>query len=333
MDQQIVARRARGRTAVRPADGAAVSPNLYKRLRLGESAIQAFLFLCGFLTIFTTIGIVIVLGHESLKLVTQEYVDATGAIHRITPLDFVKTAEWQPHRYEVGIAPLAMATLMSSFIAMLVALPLGLGSAIYLSEYATPHTRKTIKPILEVLAGIPTVVYGFFALQFMTPLLRDVFGHSALETFNVASAGMVMGVMILPLVASMSEDALSAVPRSLREAAYGLGSTRFETTIRIVLPAAVSGIVAALIIAISRAIGETMIMAVAAGARPNLTLNPFESAWTMTGYIASISGGDLGYDTLEYNSIFVVGLLLFLMTLGLNILSRALVSRLREVYE
>jgi phosphate transport system permease protein len=210
---------------------------------------------------------------------------------------------------------------------------LGLGSAIYLSEYATPHTRKTIKPILEVLAGIPTVVYGFFALQFMTPLLRDVFGHSALETFNVASAGMVMGVMILPLVASMSEDALSAVPRSLREAAYGLGSTRFETTIRIVLPAAVSGIVAALIIAISRAIGETMIMAVAAGARPNLTLNPFESAWTMTGYIASISGGDLGYDTLEYNSIFVVGLLLFLMTLGLNILSRALVSRLREVYE
>jgi phosphate transport system permease protein len=266
-------------------------------------------------------------------MITTKYVSGNGEIHRVGVLDFVNTTEWQPHRYDLGIAPLATATLLSSLIAMLVALPLGLGSAIYLSEYATPRVRNAVKPILEVLAGVPTVVYGFFALQFMTPLLRDIFSRDVVETFNIASAGMVMGIMILPLVASMSEDALSAVPRSMREASLGLGATKLETTLRVVLPAAVSGIIAALIIAVSRAIGETMIMAIAAGARPNLTLNPFESAWTMTGYIASISGGDLAYDTLDYNSIFAVGLLLFAMTLGLNIFSRIVVARFREVYE
>lgn len=315
------------------ADTRTEKPLLHKRFRRGEALIQAFLFFCGFLTIFTTVAIVIVLGRESLLLLRSEYIDASGAIHRISPVDFVNTAQWQPHRYEVGIAPLVAATTLSSVIAMLVALPLGLGSAVYLSEYASPRTRNTLKPILEVLAGVPTVVYGFFALQFMTPLLKTLFGHGTVETFNLASAGMVMGIMILPLVASMSEDALSAVPRSLREASYGLGSTKLETTIRIVLPAAISGIIAAFIIAVSRAIGETMIMAIAAGARPNLTANPFESAWTMTGYIASISGGDLAYDTLDYNSVFVVGLLLFMMTFALNLLSRAVVSRFREVYD
>lgn len=324
------------RDAVRPTSSSLEQirqMGLARRTRPSEIAIQAFLFFCGFVTIFTTLAIVFVLGRESLLLVTSEYVDEGGQIHSVGVLDFVNTTEWQPHRYKVGIAPLASATLMSSFIAMLVALPLGLGSAIYLSEYASSNVRQIVKPILEVLAGVPTVVYGFFALQFMTPLMQDVLGHGTVEIFNVASAGLVMGVMILPLVASMSEDALSAVPRTLREASYGLGSTRLETTIRIVLPAAISGIVAAVIIAISRAIGETMIMAVAAGARPNFTINPFESAWTMTGYIASISGGDLAYDTLDYNSIFVVGLLLFMMTLGLNILSRGLVARFREVYD
>lgn len=306
---------------------------LGKRFRPGESVIQAFLFACGFITIFTTIAIVIVLGRESLLLVTSEYIDEGGIAHHVGVLDFFTSTQWQPHRYEVGIAPLATATLLSSTIAMLVALPLGLGAAIYLSEYASENVRKTLKPILEVLAGIPTVVYGFFALQFMTPLLKDLLGYNMVETFNLASAGLVMGIMILPLVASMSEDALSAVPNALREASYGLGSSKLETTMRVVLPAAVSGIIAAFIIAISRAIGETMIMAIAAGARPNLTLNPLESAWTMTGYIASISGGDLGYDTLDYNSIFVVGLLLFFMTLGLNILSRSVVQHFREVYE
>lgn len=304
-----------------------------RKPRRGESVIQGFLFLCGVLTIFTTLAIIFVLGRESLLLVTSKYVTETGAVHTISLFDFVNTTEWQPHRFKVGIAPLVSATLMSSAIAMLVALPLGLGAAIFLSEYASPRVRSILKPILEVLAGVPTVVYGFFALQFMTPLLQSLFGRGTVEIFNVASAGTVMGIMILPLVASMSEDALSAVPRSLREAAFGLGSTRLETTTRVILPAALSGIAAAVIIAISRAIGETMIMAIAAGARPNLTANPFESAWTMTGYIASISGGDLAYDTLDYNSIFMVGLLLFLMTLGLNILSRAFVARFREVYE
>lgn len=304
---------------------------LGKRTRLSESLIQGFLFLCGFITIFTTAAIVVVLGRESLLLLTSEYIDQSG-VHTIDIIDFFNTTQWQPHRYQVGIAPLVTATLLSSAIAMLVALPMGLGAAIYLSEYAAPRVRNTLKPILEVLAGVPTVVYGFFALQFMTPLLKSLFG-SPVETFNIMSAGLVMGVMILPLVASMSEDALSSVPRALREASFGLGSTKLETTVRVVVPAGISGIIAAFIISISRAIGETMIMAIAAGARPNLSLNPFESAWTMTGYIASISGGDLGYDTLDYNSIFVVGLFLFLMTLGLNILSRAIVSRFREVYE
>jgi phosphate transport system permease protein len=306
---------------------------LRRKVRFNESLIQGFLFLCGMVTILTTIAIVVVLGRESLLLITSKYIDTAGKVHTVGVLDFVNTTEWQPHRYKVGIAPLASATLLSSLIAMLVALPLGLGSAIYLSEYATSRVRNTVKPVLEVLAGVPTVVYGFFALQFMTPLLKNIFGGQTVGTFNVASAGMVMGIMILPLVASMSEDALSAVPRSLREASFGLGSTRQETTIRIVLPAAVSGIIAAFIIAISRAIGETMIMAVAAGARPNLSLNVFQPAWTMTGYIASISGGDLGYDTLDYNSIFMVGLLLFMMTLALNILSRSVVDHFREVYE
>ncbi len=332
MDNKAVIVREGIQAAPRVADQGDLA-GLGKHIRPGESLIQGFLFLCGFMTIFTTIAIVLVLGHESLLLVTSKYIDEGGQIHSIGVLDFVNTTQWQPHRYQVGIAPLVSATLMSTAISMLVALPLGLGSAIYLSEYASPRTRSTIKPILEVLAGVPTVVYGFFALQFMTPVLQDLLGRDTVEIFNVASAGMVMGIMILPLVASMSEDALSAVPRTLREASYGLGSTRLETTARIVLPAAVSGIVAALIIAISRAIGETMIMAIAAGARSNLTLNPFQSAWTMTGYIASISGGDLGYDTLDYNAIFVVGLLLFAMTLGLNILSRSVVRRFREVYE
>ncbi|MBI5961217.1 MAG: phosphate ABC transporter permease subunit PstC [Chloroflexi bacterium] len=315
------------------ADARTEKPALHKQFRRGEALIQAFLFFCGFLTIFTTVAIVIVLGRESLLLLRSEYLDASGTIHRISPVDFVNTTQWQPHRYELGIAPLVAATVMSSVMAMLVALPLGLGSAVYLSEYASPRTRNTLKPILEVLAGVPTVVYGFFALQFMTPLLKTLFGNGTVETFNLASAGIVMGIMILPLVASMSEDALSAVPRSLREAAYGLGSTKLETTIRIVLPAAISGIIASFIIAVSRAIGETMIMAIAAGARPNLTANPFESAWTMTGYIASISGGDLAYDTLDYNSVFVVGLLLFVMTFALNLLSRTVVAHFREVYD
>jgi phosphate transport system permease protein len=228
---------------------------------------------------------------------------------------------------------LVNATLMTSATAMVVALPLGLSVAIYLSEYASDQARKILKPILEVLAGIPTVVYGYFALTFMTPLLRSLFGVDTVEIYNTASAGIVIGILILPLVSSMSEDALSAVPRSLREAAYGLGATKLETAVKVVLPAALSGITAAFIVAISRAIGETMIVAIAAGAGSAFTFNPFKAAETMTGHIVRISGGDISYDSIDYNSIFAIGLMLFFITLALNIISQRIVKRFREVYE
>jgi phosphate transport system permease protein len=216
---------------------------------------------------------------------------------------------------------------------MLVALPLGLAAAIYLSEYASARARGILKPILEILAGVPTVVYGYFAITFMTPLLRTILGQDTVQIYNMASAGLVMGIMILPMVSSMSEDALSAVPRALRQGAYGLGATRLETALKVVVPGALSGIIAAFIIGISRAVGETMIVAIAAGAKPNFTFNPFEAAETMTGHIARISGGDLSYNSIDYNSIFVIGLALFVMTLTLNIISGYIVRRFREVYE
>jgi len=216
---------------------------------------------------------------------------------------------------------------------MLVALPIGLASAIYLSEYAPPRLRGVLKPALELLAGVPTVVYGYFALTFMTPLLRGIFGVETVSIYNAASAGIVMGIMIIPLVSSFSEDAMSAVPSSLRQASYGLGATRMETALKVVVPAAMSGIIASFILAVSRAIGETMIVALAAGATPNLTLNAFESVQTMTGYIAQVSGGESAYGTVDYLSIFAIGLTLFVATLLLNFLSRYLVRRFQEVYE
>jgi phosphate transport system permease protein len=222
---------------------------------------------------------------------------------------------------------------MTSVIAMLVAAPLGIAVAIYLSEYASARARSVLKPILEVLAGVPTIVYGYFALSFMTPFLRSIFGNDVVQVYNTGSAGLVMGILILPLIASMTEDALSAVPRSLREAGYGMGGTRLEVALQVVLPAALSGIAAALILGISRAIGETMIVAVAAGAGPNFTLNPFEGAETITGHIVRISGGDMSYDSVDYNSIFSLGLLLFFITLSLNVVSQRIVRRFREVYE
>ncbi len=217
---------------------------------------------------------------------------------------------------------------------MFVSLPLGLSAAIYLSEYATPRVRSTIKPILEVLAGVPTVVYGFFALTFVTPLLQGLFlAGIHIEIYNMLSAGLVMGIMITPIISSMSEDALSAVPRALREGAYGLGATRWEVATQIVVPAALSGIFAAFVVGVSRAVGETMIVAIAAGAGPRFTLNPFRAAETMTGHIARISGGDLSYNTIDYNSIFAIGLSLFVLTLTLNIISQQIIKRFREVYD
>lgn len=299
-------------------------PDLAKRPRLGENLIQGFLFFCGAVSILTTVGIVYELGKEAWLFFGSPEVNL---------LEFLTGTQWQPSIGSFGVLPLVNATLMTSFFAMLIALPFGLGAAIYLSEYASPRARSILKPILEVLAGIPTVVYGYFALTFMTPLLRSIFGSNTVDVYNTISAGLVMGIMILPLVSSMSEDALTAVPHSLREAAYGLGATRLETAVQVVLPAALSGIIAAFILGISRAVGETMIVAVAAGSGPNFTFDPFRAAETMTGYIARISGGDLAYDTPDYNSIFAIGLLLFGITLVLNIVSRSLVRRFREVYE
>ncbi|MHB0858147.1 MAG: phosphate ABC transporter permease subunit PstC [Anaerolineae bacterium] len=298
--------------------------DLQKKFRLGEWIIQRLLYLCAAVSIAITCGIVYVLGRESMLFFTSGQVSLR---------EFFGTFRWQPTIGAFGIWPLVNATFMTTTFAMLVALPLGLGAAIYLSEYATSRTRSVLKPILEVLAGIPTVVYGYFALSFMTPLLRSIFGQNVVEIYNTGSAGIVMGILILPLVASMSEDALSAVPGSLREAAYGLGATKLETAVRIVLPAALSGITAAVMVALSRAIGETMIVAIAAGAGPALTLNPFRAAETMTGHIVRISGGDLSYASIDYSSIFAIGLMLFLITLTLNILARRIVRRFREVYE
>ena len=305
--------------------GAAEKPiDLRKRPRPAEKLIQGFLFACGALSILTTLGIVYELGKEAMLFFGNPDVNL---------FEFFTGTKWQPQILDFGILPLLNATLMTSAVAMLIAIPLGFSVAIYLSEYASPKARSILKPTLEVLAGIPTVVYGYFALTFMTPMLRSIFGQNIVQIYNTASAGLVMGILILPLISSMSEDALSAVPRSLREAAYGLGATKLETVLKIVFPAALSGIAAAVIVGISRAVGETMIVAIAAGAGPNFTFNPFRSAETMTGHIVRISGGDLSYASIDYNSIFAIGLMLFLITLGLNIVSQRIVRRFREVYE
>lgn len=306
--------------------------DLRKRTRIGETIIQALLFFSGAVSILTTLGIVLVLGSESLNFFTTTLEDGS----RVSIVEFLTGTRWQPQILEFGILPLLTSTIRVSLIALLVAIPLGLGAAIYLSEYATPRTRKILKPILEVLAGIPTVVFGYFAITFVTPLLQGWLNNEEtqiVQIYNTASAGLVVGVLILPMIASMSEDALNAVPDSLRQAAYGLGATRFETAVKVVVPGALSGVLAAFIIATSRAVGETMVVAIAAGAGPKFTFNPFVGAETMTGHIARISGGDISYQSIDYNSLFAIGLTLFIMTLGLNILSRYMVNRFREVYE
>jgi phosphate transport system permease protein len=309
--------------------------DLRARKRPGEMIVQGFLFFCGAVSILTTVGIVFVLFEEALVFFRDPAVSL---------VEFFTKTMWQPKIGEFGIFPLLLATLLTSLIGMIVALPLGLAIAIYLSEYATPRNRRILKPVLEILAGVPTVVYGFFALNFVTPIIRDALGKDVVDLFNMASAGLVIGILILPLVASMSEDALSAVPRSLREAAYGLGATRLETATRIVVPAALSGLGAAFIVAISRAVGETMVVAIAAGSGPRnfnswseafeglAMFNPFKSGETMTGHIVRISGGDLSYNSIDYTSIFAIALMLFVITLTLNILSQQIVRRFRMRY-
>ena len=289
---------------------------------MSEKVIQGLLLLCGLISIVTTVGIVGVLIEETLQFFGQ-----------ISIVEFLTNPRWQPKNGNFGVPSLLAGTLLTTFMAMLVALPVGLAAAVYLSEYATSRVRTTLKPMLEILAGVPTVVYGYFALTSVTPLLRAIFGTNNVSIFNAASAGLVMGIMIIPMVSSLSEDAMSAVPRALREGAYGLGATKFEVAAKVVIPAALSGIMASFILGISRAVGETMIVALAAGATPKLTLNPFESIQTLTGYIVQVSGGDTAYGTLDYTSIYAVGMTLFVMTLLLNIISNIVVARFREVYD
>ncbi|WP_353655789.1 phosphate ABC transporter permease subunit PstC [Thermomicrobium sp. CFH 73360] len=290
--------------------------------RLRESIILSLLFLSALISVATTIGIIYTLSIETFHF-----------FQRVSLIDFLTDTQWTPLFTEkhFGIWPLLTATLLVSAIAMLVALPLGLLAAIGLSEYASPRLASIVKPILEILAGVPTVVYGYFALLFVTPLLKRFIPQ--LEVFNALSAGLVMGIMILPLVASLSEDAMRAVPQSLREGAYALGATKLEVVWRVVVPSSLSGIVAASILAISRAIGETMIVAIAMGQVPRLTLNPLVAMETMTAYIVQVSLGDTPHGSLEYQTIFAVGTALFLITMVLNLLSYRFLQRFREVYE
>jgi phosphate transport system permease protein len=290
-------------------------------LRRFEFVIEWGLFLCALLSIGTTIGIIVVLTVE------------TVAFLREVPIaEFLFGTEWTPlfAMPRFGVLPLVVGTTLVSLIAMLVALPMGLLSAIYLSEYAGSGVRRVVKPVLELLAGIPTVVYGYFALLFVTPLLQRFI--PSLAGFNALGPGIVMGIMILPLVSSLAEDAMRGVPQGLREGSYALGATKMQTSLRVVVPAAFSGITAAFILAVSRAIGETMIVAIAAGQQPRLTWDPTVPVETMTAYIVQISLGDTPQGTLEYRTIFAVGMLLFVGTFGLNLVSAWLRERYREEY-
>lgn len=379
--------------------------SLGRKSRPHETFIQTLLFICGAVSILTTVGIVLVLGNESLNFFTkyglieigrssttalsatdttvtlseggspvlvgqileigaegadEEFTRITGLLDnntvtvergvegttaveheagatvaiakRPTVTEFLTNSRWQPQAGEFGIAPLVVGTLVTSLIAMLLAAPIGLGVAIYLSQYASKGLRSVLKPVLEILAGIPTVVYGYFALTFITPLLRSLLGVDNVEIYNKLSAGLAMGIMIIPTISSMSEDALSAVPRTLKEASMGIGGTKFETIVRVLIPAALSGIIAAFILAISRAFGETMIVAVAAGAGPNINPNPLIGGETMTGHIARISTGDLSYGSIDYSSLFAIGLTLFIVTLSFNLLGNFIRNKFREAY-
>jgi phosphate transport system permease protein len=290
-------------------------------MRQVETLIERALFLCALVSVGTTVGIVAVLAVE------------TAAFLREVPIaEFLFGTEWTPLfiNPKFGVLPLVAGTVLVSLIAMAVALPMGLLSAVYLSEYAHERLRRVVKPVLEILAGVPTVVYGYFALLFVTPLLQRFVPD--LAGFNALGPGIVMGIMILPLVSSLSEDAMRGVPRGLREGSYALGATKMQTSLRVVVPAALSGITAAFILAVSRAVGETMIVAIAAGQQPRLTWDPTVPIETMTAYIVQVSLGDTPQGTLEYRTIFAVGMLLFLGTLMLNVASAWLRERYREEY-
>jgi phosphate transport system permease protein len=287
-----------------------------------EKLIPSILLLTAIISVFTTFGIIFTLLFETFTFFTK-----------VSFIEFISDKKWYPFsesQGSYGILPLISGTLRVTFIAIIVAVPIGLASAIFLSEYASERTRKIIKPILEVLAGIPTIVYGFFALTFVTPILREII--PALEIFNALSPGIVIGIMITPMIASLSEDAMSSVPNSMREGALALGSTKLEVSLKVVLPAAISGIIASIVLAISRAIGETMIVAVAGGSTPTLGIDVTSSIQTMTAYIVQVSTGDAGYGTTIYYSIYAVGMTLFVFTLVMNLLAQYIAKRFREEY-
>lgn len=286
-----------------------------------ERTIEFLLFMAAFSAVGTTVAILFILGSESLAFFRQ-----------VSVLEFLTDTQWTPLFADAhyGILPLVSGTVVTSTVALLVAIPLGTIAAVYLSEFSPPRLREALKPCLELLAAIPTVVYGYFALLFVTPLLQTIFPN--LPGFNMLSAGLVMGLMITPFITSISEDAMQAVPIELREGSYAMGATRLQTAWKVVFPAAMSGISASYILGTSRAVGETMIVAIAAGLQPNLTWNPFDQAATITAYIVQVSLGDLPHGTLEYQTIFAAGLTLVLMTLVLNILGHFLAKCYREIY-
>ncbi len=302
-------------------------PDLYRtrtRRSVGEAAIKVALLAAALISVLTTTGIVVSLLRE-----TVVFFESVGVG------EFLFGKEWSPviKPQSFGVLPLVSGTFLITGIALLVAVPLGLGSAVYLSEYASPRLRRTVKPVLEMTAGVPTIVFGYFALTFFTPnILKDIVTLE-LGVFNALSAAIIMGFMVVPTIASVSEDAMSAVPASLREGSYGLGATKFQTSTRVVFPAALSGIVASVVLGASRAIGETMIVLVAAGQVAALTADAREPMYTMTSYIGAVSKGDLAVGSVQYKTVFAVGMLLFLITLALNVISIRFVRRYRQVYE
>ena len=301
----------------------AISARLAKNIRrnVKERLIELILMLAALSAVFTTFAIVAILLYESF-----------GFFETVSLIDFFTDTQWTPlfEDAHYGIMPLIAGTLTTSLVALAVAMPVGTIAAIYLSEFASHKTREITKPILELLVGVPTIAFGYFALLFVTPLLQIIYPD--LPGFNMLSAGLVMGVMIIPYIASVAEDAMRAVPMSMREGSYAMGATRFQTALRVVTPAATSGIVAAYILAISRAVGETMVVAVAAGQQPNLTFDPTEGAATITAYIVQVAMGDLPHASIGYQSIFAAGLVLFVMTLCFNIIGYVVRKKFREQY-
>lgn len=302
------------------------------RPRYGEKVVLGLLWLCAAISVVTTVGIIVVLFTEAVALF---------GIPGVSIVEFFTDTAWRPFtdpasdNFRIGVLPLLNSTLLVTAIALAIAIPLGLATAIYLSEYARPRVRRTVKPFLELLAGVPTVVLGYFALTFMTPLLRSLFGIERVPIFNAMSAGIVVGILVVPTIASISEDSMSAVPRALREGAYGLGSARRHVALKIVFPAALSGIVASIILAFGRAVGETLIVSLAAGNLPPAELpatNPFQQVQTMTAYITQAVGGESARGSVTFQSIFAVGALLFVLTFLVNLIALRIVRRFREEY-